>query len=185
MRAAILIPLALVAACAHRGDDRPRARIGEHTSLILPTPPGYPETKTLVQSGRAHYGALTGAFDAIVDLSPERVQIVVTAAAGPRLATITWDRHGVDVDRTMLAPPGVPVENILSDMFISLWPADAVATSLPRGVELSVDADGGRTLRRGHDVLMEVRPDPTDATRAIVRNHAFGYEITVVSQAVQ
>jgi hypothetical protein len=184
VRTAILIPLALVAACAHGADNRPRAEIGDHTSLILPTPPGYPETKTLVQSGRAHYGALSGAFDAVVDLSPERVQIVVTAAAGPRLATITWDQSGVDIDRTMLAPPGVPVENILSDMFISLWPPEAVTASLPRGVSLSLDEDGGRTLRRGDEVLTEVRPDPTDPSRAIVRNHAFGYEITVVSQPV-
>ena len=85
----------------------------------------------------------------VVELSPEQVQIVVTAVSGPRLATITWNAAGVDIDRTVLAPPGVPVENILSDMFISLWPPDVVRASLPHNVTLTVDDDGGRTLRRG------------------------------------
>ena len=100
------------------------------------------------------------------------------------MATITWNATGVDIDRTVLAPPGVPVENILSDMFISLWPPEVVQASLPHNVMLSVDDDGGRTLRRGDEVLLEVRPDPADATRVVVRNHAFDYEITVVSQAL-
>ncbi len=184
MRAAVLIPLAMVAACAHHPDMHTRAFIARHTSLTLPTPPAYPETKSFVQTGRARYGALSGAFEAVVELSPEQVQIVVTAVSGPRLATITWNAAGVDIDRTVLAPPGVPVENILSDMFISLWPPDVVRASLPHNVTLTVDDDGGRTLRRGDEVLLEVRPDSADPTRVVVRNHAFDYEITVVSQAL-
>ena len=102
----------MVAACAHHPDMHTRAFIARHTSLTLPTPPAYPETKSFVQTGRARYGALSGAFEAVVELSPEQVQIVVTAVSGPRLATITWNAAGVDIDRTVLAPPGVPAERV-------------------------------------------------------------------------
>ncbi len=170
-------------ACASAPDEGPRAHIAKDLALTLPTPPGYPETRTIAQTLRARYGLLSAAFESVVSLSPHAVEIVVTAAFGPRLATITWDKAGVREERTLLAPEGVPVENILADMFISLWPPEAVIAALPEGVELTVAEDGTRTLSAAGEPIMEVRRE--SEMRVTTRNFALGYEITIVSQVLE
>ena len=111
--------------------------------------------------------------------------IVITVLGGPRLATVHWDESGVREERTLLAPTGVPVENILADMFLVQWPEDVVAEALPDDVELVVDAEGGRVIRRGDTTLIEISRDAADARRTVVRNLAFGYEVTLISQDVE
>src|SRR5262249_49909463 len=117
-RALILSLLALAAGCASSDDGALRAHIAEDIVLTLPTPPAYPDTRTVVQTGQARYGERQAAFDAVLSLAPDRVEIVLTMPAGPRLATIVWDEGGVRQDRSVLAPEGVPVENILADLFV-------------------------------------------------------------------
>ena len=179
----MLVLAASAAACASAPEQGPRAHIADGLELTLPVPPGFPETRTIAQTARARYGVLQAAFESVVSLSPEQVDIVVTAAAGPRLATIHWDKDGVREERTLLAPQGVPVENILSDLFVSLWPPEAVRAALPEGVELIIAEDGARTLSANGAAIMEVRRE--SETRVTVRNLALGYEIAIVSRALE
>ncbi|MEJ0058664.1 MAG: DUF3261 domain-containing protein [Terricaulis sp.] len=160
-----------------------RARISESITLNLPTPPAYPETQTLSQIIRGRYGETERAFECIVSLSPESVEIVVTTPGGPRLATIIWSATGVEERRTALAPQGVPVENILADLFVARWPGEAITESLPTGVTFS-DIDGVRTLAGPDGLLVDVTPDAADPTRVTLRNRAFGYELTIVSRVI-
>lgn len=163
-------------------DGRIRARIAEDTMLTLPAAPTYPETRTFSQVVRARYGEHDATFESVLSLSPEQATIVITMLGGPRLATVHWDESGVREERTLLAPGGVPVENILADMFMVQWPAEVVAQALPEGVDLIVDAEGGRVIRRGETPIVEISRDPSDARRTVVRNLAFGYEVTLISQ---
>jgi hypothetical protein len=166
------------------GRDRDVAQtipLAEGLVLSLPSRPGYPEVRNLSQVVRAHYGEETGVFEAALSLSPERVEIVVTAASGPRLATITWDEDGIKEDRSLLAPGGIPVGNLLSDIFISLWPRDMVAAALPGDVDVVDEADGGRTISRAGVALIEVRPDAANPSRRTMRNLSFGYDLLIVS----
>lgn len=166
-------------------DGRIRARIAEDTVLTLPATPTYPETRTFSQVVRARYGDRDAAFESVLSLSPEQATIVITILGGPRLATVHWDESGIREERTLLAPGGVPVENILADIFLVQWPADVVAEALPEGVELVVGAEGERVIRRGETVIVEISRDPADARRTVVRNLAFGYEVTLISQDVE
>lgn len=159
-----------------------RARIAEDVSLVLPTPPGYPEERTIVQTGRAQFGERRAAFEAVLALGPERTEIVLMMPAGPRLSTIVWDATGVHEERAPFVPDGLPVENILADIFVTVWPEGAVAGVLPSGVALDVGADGARTIRRGDEIILTVGPDPEDPARFVVRNAALGYEVTLVRQ---
>jgi hypothetical protein len=163
-------------------DEGLRARIAEDVSLVLPTPPGYPEERTIVQSGRAQFGERRAAFEAVLALGPERTEIVLMMPAGPRLSTIVWDASGVHEERAPFVPDGLPVENILADIFVTVWPEGAVAGVLPSDVTLDVAADGARTIRRGDEVILTVGPDPADPARFVVRNAALGYEVTLVRQ---
>jgi hypothetical protein len=160
-----------------------RARISESITLNLPAPPAYPETQTLSQIIRGRYGETERAFECIVSLSPESVEIVVTTPGGPRLATIIWSASGVEERRTALAPQGVPVENILADLFVARWPVEAIGAALPSGVTFN-ELAGVRTLSSADGVLVEVTPDLTDPTRVTLRNYAFGYELTIVSRVI-
>lgn len=160
-----------------------QARIAEGVVLTLPQPPNYPDTRTIVQSGRAQYADHQGAFDAVLSLSPEHVEIVLAMAVGPRLATINWDSEGVREERALYAPNNVPVENILADIFMSVWPANAVAEALPDGLALTVAEDGARTVRRGEEVIVEITTDPANPARTMVRNAALGYEVSLFSQS--
>lgn len=185
MRRLALAFAALAAGCASHPDaEGPRAHIAQDVLLTLPTPPGYPETRTIVQTGRAHYGVQDVAFEAVVQLDPQRTEIVLTMLGGPRLATITWDSEGVNEERAPFVPPGLPVENILSDIFVTTWPAEAVSAALPEGVTLTVAENGARTIQRGDTVIMTAVPDPENAARVLVRNEAFGYQVAIVSQSV-
>lgn len=186
MRAVVLSLAALAAGCASTpGETGPRAHIAADVELTLPAPPGYPGPKTIVQTGRARYGERLMAFEAVLTLGAERSEIILTMAGGPRLATITWDEGGVHEDRAPFVPDDVPVENILADIFVSVWPADAVQTALPEGVTLAVAENGGRTIQRGESTIMTIAPDEANAARTIVRNEAFGYEVAIVSQIVE
>lgn len=186
VRALVLAPFALVAGCASSPDIlTPRAQIAEGVVLALPTPPAYPETRTLVQTGLARYGDSDGAFEAVLSLAPERTEIVMTMLGGPRLATIVWDGDGVSAERTPFAPDNVPVENILVDIFISTWPLALVEAALPPALTLTVDAAGQRTIWQGEQVLVTVTPDPADAARVSIRNVALGYEVVIISQSVE
>jgi hypothetical protein len=163
--------------------DGVQARIAEGVVLTLPQPPNYPDERTIVQTGRAQYGDRQGAFDAVVSLSPDRVEIVLAMAGGPRLATIDWDAQGVREERAVFAPDSVPVENILADIFMTAWPSEAVAESLPDGLALAVSEGGVRTIRNGEDIIVEIAPDASNPARTVVRNAALGYEVTLITQS--
>ena len=156
----------------------PVANISETAALSLPLPPNYPETQTVLHSVRARYGERDAAFDAILSLSPELVEIVITAAAGPRLATITWDVDGVRQERALVAPGDIPVENILADIFVALWPREEVERALPPDCAFTIDDDGARTISQAGAPILEVH---TNASAIVVRNLAFGYELSIVS----
>lgn len=161
------------------------ARISETTRITLPRPPGYPQKRNLVQTIRVQYADKRAAFEAALSLSQDVVEIVVTAPSGPRLATITWTGSGIKEDRTLLAPEGIPVENILADVFILLWPRAALVAALPPDAEVRDGPDGSRTVSRAGAPIVEVKTDPGDRTRRSLRNLAFQYELTIVDAAPQ
>ncbi|HVZ99883.1 MAG TPA: DUF3261 domain-containing protein [Caulobacterales bacterium] len=186
MRRLILATAALASACATKPATAPvtTAHIAPDVALTLPTPPGYPQARTLHQIVRGRFAERSGVVEALLSLSPERVDIVLTAVSGPRLATLTWDERGVREDRTLLGGDQIPAQNILSDIFVSLWPEAAVRASLP--ADAALEADGpSRAITHGGAVVLEMAPDPEHADRLIVRNHALGYELTIITQAVQ
>ncbi|MET0182280.1 MAG: DUF3261 domain-containing protein [Caulobacterales bacterium] len=161
------------------------AHLSDDIAVRLPMPPAYPETRVLMQTVRAQYGDQRQAFEALLSLSPDEVEIVVTAASGPRLSTIRWDRAGVHEDRTLLVPQGMPVENILGDLFVTLWPRDAVAHALPDGVEVREETGGGRTILAANTPLIEVRPVEGHEDQETVRNFARNYVLTITSRPIQ
>jgi hypothetical protein len=102
--------------------------------------------------------------------------------AGPRLSTIVWDATGVHEDRAPFVPDSLPVENILADIFVTVWPEASVVGTLPEGVTMDVAENGTRTIRRGDEIILTVGPDAADPSRFVVRNEAIGYEVVMTRQ---
>jgi hypothetical protein len=159
-----------------------RAEIADDLTLVLPTPPGYPEERTIIQTGRAQFGERRMAFEAVLALGFERTEIVLMMPAGPRLSTIVWDATGVHEDRAPFVPDSLPVENILADIFVTVWPEASVVGTLPEGVTMDVAENGTRTIRRGDEIILTVGPDAADPSRFVVRNEAIGYEVVMTRQ---
>lgn len=150
--------------------------------LTLPAPPAYPRTETLIQTVVGRYQDRRTAFQAVLDLSPERVSIVLTAPSGPRIMTVEWTEAGVEVERTSLAPEELSALNILGDIFLAQWPADQIAGALPDG--FAVDDGQPRTITGpgGLVVRVEQQEAADGLHRATFENLSFGYALTIVTE---
>ncbi len=151
--------------------------------LNLPARPGYPRNDTLIQTVVGQYGDRRTAFQAVLELSPEQVTIVLTAPSGPRIMTIDWTAAGVAVERTSLAPEELSAINILGDVFLTSWPSDAIAAALPHGFQLRYDGDA-RVVSgpEGPVVRIQQGAEIDGLHRASFTHLAFGYSLTIVTE---
>ena len=153
--------------------------------LTLPLPPGYPGEKEMAQSIVAQYGPQKVAFDALVSLSPDKVTVIVTAPAGPRVAQIDWDAQGVRGKTEGQDPPGFRAENVLADLVLANWPKPALEKALGGRLEVWDYPDGHRKLVRGKALVVDIPPAVRAADGSSKRtliNHDFGYSLTIVSR---
>jgi len=184
---------ALTCACASAPSGPPpppgvAAVARDRLYLTLPLPPGYPEEKEMTQSIVAAYGPRKVAFDALVSLGPEKVTVIVTAPAGPRVAQIDWTRDGVATRTDGAPPPGFRAENVLADMVMTHWPKAALETALGGRLQVWDYPDGRRKLVRGGELVIDITPPVRYAdgsTRRTLTNYDFSYSLTIVSREPQ
>lgn len=186
MRAALaaLVLAAGLAGCATaRPVDGERTPIGRGLEMRLPATPGYPGHFSATQTVVGDYGGRRGAFQAVLDLSPDKASVVITAVSGPRILGITWTSRGIVEERTPLAPANLKGISILGDIFVALWPVEAVRRAMPDGVSVSVDG-AVRRIGTADRVIEEVEtlPPTNGAMRQEVRNLDFGYTVTIVTE---
>jgi hypothetical protein len=177
-----------IAACASKrsGEFSPAplsAPIARNVTLILPTPPGYPRARRVLQTIVGLYGERSSAFEAVVSLSPDLVELVLALPSGPRIANIRWSKDGVEFDRSRMAPPELKAENVLGDLFLCQWPVAAIEAALPPGATLRVDGES-RVVLAGDRVLVEVGVEITadGESRQSLRNADFDYSLRIVTQ---
>jgi hypothetical protein len=157
----------------------------ERGVLSLPDRPGYPGELAAVQNIHAVRGDRTADLQAVVEVSPEHLVMVLALPFGSRLATIDWSAQGVSVQRTQSLPAGRAVQpkDVLADLVLAFWPEDVVRESLHKGLVLVVEP-GRRQVRRGDEVLVEVRREDADPWngQTVLDNRMIGYRLTIVSQ---
>jgi hypothetical protein len=160
----------------------PAAPVGSFWKYKLPLTPGI--TLSGQQVVQARFGEQRGAFQAIMDIKPDLMTLVITAAEGPRLLTMTWDRAGIREERSIFAPAAIQGVNIVSDIFLSLWPMATVRASMPQGVR----AEEAGKIRRFSDeagkVLVEVETFERTPTHIVaeVRSREMGYTLKVTTE---
>jgi hypothetical protein len=160
------------------------AVIGHGASLVLPRPPGYPGRKSLSQSVIADARGRRMAFDAVLDLSPEAVEIAIAAPNGPRLGEISWNSEGVSPLDPKVVPKGLRSENLLADVYMMLWPKAQVESALrPAGEVRDLPGESGRTILVAGvpRVTIVTVPVVGGGTRTTLRNLDFHYSLTLIS----
>jgi hypothetical protein len=186
MRAALIALLLTpcLAACASTNSHDARSLpLGLDAMLVLPASPGYPAVLNATQRVIGQYGERRAAFDAALALSPDNVVVVLTSSGGPRILSLTWTVSGITENRTPLAPEDLNGLSVLGDIFLSLWPADAVQAALPAGATIQEDGTTRRILS-GDRVIAKIETIERYASgmRQRFQNLDLGYTLTIVTE---
>jgi Protein of unknown function (DUF3261) len=181
--AALALTLNLGACATARPVNGEATPIGTGLEMRLPATPGYPGHFSATQTVIGNYGGQRGAFQAVLDFSPDKANVVITAVSGPRILGLTWTAKGIIEDRTPLAPENLKGINILGDIFVALWPLESVQHAMPEGVFVVVDGNI-RRVKTSDRVIEEVETKASSgaAIRQEVRNLDFGYQVTIITE---
>ncbi|WP_454738959.1 DUF3261 domain-containing protein [Cupriavidus necator] len=177
---ALALSAALAAGCASPGAAPEHAAPQAGATALLRLPPASLQRELKLQQhitvefqmqGRTERRELMALLEA--DAAHTRLAAV---AGGQVLARLSWDGTKLQVSRSPWAPAELQPERILSDLQLSLWPADAIRAALPAG--WSFDATPAlRHLRQGTETVAEIR-FPDAATTLFVQ-YRDGYRLTI------
>jgi len=71
-------------------------------------------------------------LDVALEVDPQRLQLV-GLAFGQRVLRLNYDGHTLHTWRHLMLPPQVRAEDILEDVQLTIWPAEAIRQVLPEG----------------------------------------------------
>ena len=167
--------LLLTLACGGR-----RANQADQIHLAL-SPSAFPERVSLQQHVDVDYAGRQTDFDAVLDIAPEAMTLV-GLKFGQRIFTIKYDGSKLEESRSMFLPRDVRARDVLSDLQLALWPADAVRDALPAGWTLR-DSDNTRVLAKGAEDVTTITYDgsPRWIGTILLDNRALGYRLKIRS----
>lgn len=128
MRRMVLLGLFVLQAggCATL-DAQPEARLG---LMLAPSTLG--ESISVQQSLRVERDGRIDHLDVALEVDPERLQLI-GLAFGQRVLRLNYDGRHLQTWRHLMLPAQVRAEDILEDVQLTLWPADAIRQALPEG----------------------------------------------------
>ena len=120
-------------------------------------------------------------FEAALEVDSERIDLVVSAL-NRRVLSLHYDGRALESWRHPALPPELRAEDVLEDLQLTLWPADAVRRALPPGWRIEENG-ARRILLAGESPVTEI--DYSGATRCtgtvVVYNRRYGYRLTIQS----
>lgn len=158
----------------------------DHRLVRLPDLPGYPDPIAAVQAIHVDRAGQRADVQAVIELRPDLLVMVVAHPAGPRLATIAWSADGVRVERGAVLPAAAALqpEDVLADLMLAFWPEAMVRRNLGDGLLLVVDP-GRRQVVRDGVVLVDIHRNDADPWNHQTRldRRDLGYKLTIDSMA--
>ncbi|WP_034913989.1 DUF3261 domain-containing protein [Erwinia sp. 9145] len=183
MRIVALAALAmlLLTGCAGKQEStRPQAWLKPGVRVTLPAPdidPPFSRQQLLTGTFKGKQQSLM----VLLSADGQRLTLAGLSALGIRLFRVSYDRHGVQSEQSVVLPELPPASQVLADIMLSHWPIDAWRSQLPGGWTL-VD-EGDRRLLRDENgkTVTEIRYMQRGATRepVSVQQFVFGYHITI------
>lgn len=108
-------------------EGQPQARLG-----LMLAPATLGESISVQQTLRVERDGRIDHLDVALEVDPQRVQMV-GLAFGQRVLRLNYDGQNLQTWRHPLLPSQVRAEDILEDVQLTLWPADAIREMLPEG----------------------------------------------------
>jgi len=118
-------------------------------------------------------------MDVALQVEPEAID-VVGLAFGQRVLTLHYDGKELTSWRHVMLPSQVRAEDVLEDMQLTLWPADAVAAALPAGWRVA-EQGSKRTLYLADEPIMEIvySGSPRWSGTVVLENLRYHYKLTI------
>lgn len=114
-------------------EAQPEARLG-----LMLAPGTLGESISVQQQLRVERDGRIDHLDIALEVDPERMQMV-GLAFGQRVLRLNYDGQTLHTWRHLLLPSQVRAEDILEDVQLTLWPADAIRQALPEGWRIEED----------------------------------------------
>lgn len=184
---AILLLIFALAGCATvRGPDSgAEAMIAPAVRFATPGPQALGYQVVAEQMISAHYRGDSFVWEAHIDVSPERLDIVGLDSFGRRAFTMTWRGDSLSYEAASWLPAAIRPGNVLADIAILYWPQTAVQAALAHSGAVATTTATGRSIAAGGTEIVHVDYDDAGARdwngAAHLRNLAFGYRLDIQS----
>jgi hypothetical protein len=185
-RRGLLLAL-LLSGCASAEPHRTSALLAPRLRYQPPLPRELGRTVQARQLITARYREQIVAFEGYLGVTPTGLTLVATDGFGRRAMTLNWSDSGLRAEAAPFVPEFIRAENILADITVAYWPADAVRGGLAGTWATLTDAAWRRVIAfEGQDIIA-IDYERADGTGlppfARYRNLAFGYELELRSAA--
>ena len=169
-----LAVMALLAGCATTPAPQAQARLG----LKLP-PAALGASISVQQHLKVERAGRTDDLDVALQVEPEAID-VVGLAFGQRVLTMHYDGKELTSWRHVMLPSQVRPEDVLEDMQVTLWPAEAVAAALPDGWRIA-EQGATRTLYLADQPIMRISysGSPRWSGTVVLENLRYHYKLTI------
>jgi len=120
-------------------------------------------------------------LDAALEIDQDHLQLV-GLAFGQRVMSISYDGKQLHSWRHLMLPSQVQPEDVLSDIQLTLWPADEINKALPSGWRL--EDDGLRrtlTLDGAPYAVVRYQQMPRWSGTVVLENLRYHYRLTIQS----
>ncbi|MEO5934847.1 MAG: DUF3261 domain-containing protein [Duganella sp.] len=174
LHVALLTAVALLAGCATTPPPQAQARLG----LKLP-PAALGASISVQQHLKVERAGRTDDLDVALQVEPEAID-VVGLAFGQRVLTMHYDGNELTSWRHVMLPSQVRPEDVLEDMQVTLWPAEAVAAALPDGWRIA-EQGATRTLYLADEPIMRISYSGTPrwSGTVVLENLRYHYKLTI------
>jgi hypothetical protein len=176
-RASVTLPVTLgllLGGCATAPQAPVPARLGlKLAPAALGAAISVQQHLTVERNGR------TDDLDVALQVEPEAID-VVGLAFGQRVLTLHYDGKELTSWRHVMLPSQVRAEDVLEDMQLTLWPAAAVAATLPQGWRIA-EQGLGRTLYLDEEPVMRISYSgmPRWSGTVVLENIRYHYKLTI------
>ena len=141
------------------------------------------ESISLQQRLTVERNGRTEQLDAALEIDPEKVQLVILML-NQRMLSVVFDGSAVQTWRHPMVPAQLRGEDVLEDLQLTLWPAEAIRKALPdhwsleqRGFERVLSFDQQPVIR------IDYSGTPGIVDKAALANLFYDYRIIVESIA--
>ncbi|MFJ3045515.1 DUF3261 domain-containing protein [Herbaspirillum chlorophenolicum] len=172
--------LAALLLCACSTTDAPPAKPSARLQLRLP-PAALGQSISLQQHLTVEREGRTDQLDTALEIDAEHLDLV-GLAFGQRVMSLHYDGHELRTWRHFMLPQQVQGEDVLQDVQLTLWPAEAIRKGLPTGWTLR-ENDGQRTLLLGEETIAVINyPDHKAwGGKVVLTNLRYRYKLTIQS----